>query len=119
MNRLIRAFKLKHIAKRVAAIDQRLADKPGAYAQQELAGERGALLAALLEIEVKPPVKIRDAKATAERERLIQRRVDERLDDIERFAEKLESSGDYRQAKLWRMQALEAREQVQREFGIA
>jgi hypothetical protein len=50
------------------------------------------------------------------RERFIAREVAVRREQHEAFIAKLEREGDYRQARIWRLEILNLREQVEREF---
>ena len=56
---------------------------------------------------------------TVERDRRIEAAVAEQTANAERFASKLESEGDHRQARIWRASIPDIRPRVLREFGLS
>lgn len=115
------ASKLKAIDVRRAELEQLLQrEKPGSYRHQELQSEAAELFALRRAITYKIAEADAPGPPRAERlarERRIEAEVSQRRAGLLEWVEVLERQGDYRQARIWRREMLNLREQVEREFG--
>ena len=111
--------RLHDINARLAELTIELANRPtdGSYQRQELLSEQNELKTlrrvserALGDLTA-PPLQPNKA-----REKFIAAEVQTRRQDTLNFIEKLERAGDHRQARLWRGELLNLREQVEKEF---
>ena len=111
--------RLRDIATRLADLEIQLNNCPkdGSYERQELESEKNDLLThrrvterALTDLAAPP------AKPNERREKFITAETATRRESTVAFVEKLERQGDFRQARLWRAELLNLREQVEKEY---
>jgi hypothetical protein len=119
MNEQALQDRLNQINERLAELLVELANRPQdhSYERQELLTEKNELLTqrrlterALRDLNTPTP------QPDPRREKFIAAEVANRREHTLAFIEKLERSGDHRQARLWRGELIGLREQVEREF---
>jgi hypothetical protein len=119
--------RIRDIDARLAEIEAQLAHDPTGetYRRQELASERVALVAhrrvaerRLKELrgDVDPGERARTATALARRDALRAQRTQAIRQQCLETAEQFEQLRDYRNAKIWRLQALDAHKQAEHEI---
>ena len=118
--------RLRDIEARLAELEIALANCPvdGSYERQELQSEKNDLvtqrriaeraLSALAATQRSPtPTEIRKERR---RNKFVDAEIATRREGLVAWIESLERSGDWRQARLWRAELLNLREQVVKEF---
>jgi hypothetical protein len=120
-------LRIEEIETHLADANRRLRplERVNTYQAQELRGERVDLqrdlraaqnrLADLTDVR---PFSAEEKRRIRGREAAIERDIAARREQRLWFIEKLESQGEYRQARVWRDQLLELRAEVEKEFGI-
>jgi small-conductance mechanosensitive channel len=112
---------------RIADIDKRRAEievvektlGPRSYRAQELEAER----VDLMRLRSTTTEELRALNATdkpldPQRAKLLDELVVERKESVENFIKKLEREGDWRQVRIWKMELLDIRRQVAKEYGL-
>ena len=111
--------RLREINERLAKLMVELANQPtdGSYQRQELLTEKNELVAQrrvaqrkLGDLAAPPPA------PDERRKKFIDAEVAVRREGTLAWIEKLERAGDFRNARLWRSELLNLREQVEREY---
>jgi hypothetical protein len=111
--------RLRDADKRLAKIEIALLNRPadGSYQRQELLSEQSELIA----LRRATALKLRDLSAPApppdeRKQRFVEAETRARRQGLEQYIQQLEAAGDHREARLWRRELLNVREQVEREF---